>query len=243
LISVITINLNHAVGLEKTLRSVAMQQGVELEHIIIDGGSSDDSLKMVAKFQHVAKFTTEPDKGIYDAQNKGWQRAKGEYCIFLNSGDRFCDAKTLGHLAFHAAPRTIVYGNKYVEQADGSLVLKEYPDILNDSFFNYDTPPHCCTLIPTRLLRVRGGYDTRLRICADWKFFRQVQAAKLASFVHQPKALSIFEGGGLSAKPENRQEITAERLQVRAEEKALNYRLQRKTDSALARVGLWITRR
>jgi glycosyltransferase involved in cell wall biosynthesis len=240
MISIITINLNHAAGLQKTLASVGMQQAVDFEHIIIDGGSRDHSLQVVATFSHVKKIISEPDAGIYAAQNKGWRLAKGAYVLFLNSGDRFYDAHTLGRLAAAAAPRTIVYGNKYVEQEDGSLVLKEYPSSLNHNFFQYDTPPHCCTLIPRKLLEARGGYDESLRICADWKFFRGVHAARLANFVHVPGACSVFEYGGLSARPQNRHEIVLERQRVKAAEKTLPARIKRKADSLLAKYGLWI---
>jgi glycosyltransferase involved in cell wall biosynthesis len=240
MVSIITINLNHAEGLRKTLASVAMQQAVDYEHIIIDGGSRDHSLQVIAAFSHVAKFISEPDTGIYHAQNKGWKMATGQYCLFLNSGDRLCEPHTIGLLAAKASPRTIVYGNKYVEQPDGSLVLKEYPDTLNASFFNYDTPPHCCTLIPKIMLKARRGYDERLKICADWKFFRHVHAANMASFVHVPEACGIFEGGGLSANDENRPTIMTERGMVKHEETAIGYRLQKKINRGLAPFGLWI---
>jgi glycosyltransferase involved in cell wall biosynthesis len=239
MVSVITVNLNHAKGLQATLESVQKQNWKPIEHIIVDGGSSDDSLAVVAQFPHVAQFISEKDNGIYHAQNKGWKMATGQYCLFLNSGDLLYDANTISSLMDPATPRTVVYGNIYVEQEDGSLVLKAYPGDVTGSFFEYDTLPHCCTLIPTRLLRVRGGYDASLRICADWQFFRSVWRAGLARFVHVPGACSIFEYGGLSAQPQSRHEILMERQRVKAAEKTLPARVRRKADTLLAKFGVW----
>jgi glycosyltransferase involved in cell wall biosynthesis len=240
MVSVITVNLNHSKGLKATLESVQKQNWKPIEHIIVDGGSSDDSLAVVAQFPHVAQCISEKDNGIYHAQNKGWKMATGQYCLFLNSGDLLYDAHTISSLMDPATPRTVVYGNIYVEQEDGSLVLKEYPSSLNDNFFQYDTPPHCCTLIPRKLLEARGGYDESMHICADWKFFRGVHAARLANFVHVPGACSVFEHGGMSARPQNRHEIVLERQRVKAAEKTLPARIKRKADSLLAKYGLWI---
>ena len=240
LISVVTVNLNHASGLIKTIESVMAQQYAFTEHIVVDGGSTDGSLAVIRQnAPHLQKWSSEADRGIYDAQNKGLYLATGKYVLFLNSGDRFYDSHTLGRLAGGVVTgREIVYGNKYLEQADGSLILKEYPGTLTDTYFNFDTPPHCSTLIPVKLMRARGGYDARLRICADWKFFRQVWRANQARFVQVPDACSIFEWGGLSAT--HRHLIMSERQSVMQEEKQLIKRLRRKADQWAAQLGLWI---
>jgi glycosyltransferase involved in cell wall biosynthesis len=239
-ITVVTVNKNNARGLAKTLASVAKQAYRPVEHIVIDGLSSDNSSQIIATFPHIKKWVSEPDSGVYHAQNKGLSMATGAYSIFLNSGDYFWDENTLALLWEAAERHTIVYGNKYVEQENGSLVLKAYPGDVTGSFFEYDTLPHCCTLIPTRLLRARGGYDASLRICADWQFFRSVWRAGLARFVHVPGACSVFEYGGLSALPQSRHEILMERKRIKAAEKTLPARIKRKADSLLAKYGLWI---
>ncbi len=91
LLSIITINYNNAEGLRKTLASVASQTYAEIEHIIIDGGSSDNSVEVIRKYESSLasrlKWVSEKDSGIYNAMNKGIRMATGEYCQFLNSGD------------------------------------------------------------------------------------------------------------------------------------------------------------
>ena len=93
-LSIITINRNNAAGLEKTLQSVAAQTFKEFEYIVVDGASTDGSVEVIkkyeSKFAHL-KWVSEPDKGIYNAMNKGIKVAKGEYLLFLNSGDWLCN--------------------------------------------------------------------------------------------------------------------------------------------------------
>ncbi|MBQ3836958.1 MAG: glycosyltransferase, partial [Treponema sp.] len=94
LISIITINYNNKDGLKKTIDSVAAQTFQGYEHIIVDGGSTDgsaevikDALKNKDYAAHVSYWCSEKDGGIYPAMNKGVERAGGEYCLMLNSGD------------------------------------------------------------------------------------------------------------------------------------------------------------
>ena len=87
-ISIITINYNNASGLEKTIRSVVEQTYNEYEYIIIDGASLDKSKEVIQEYQRYIDFwCSEKDSGIYNAMNKGIQKASGEYLLFLNSGD------------------------------------------------------------------------------------------------------------------------------------------------------------
>ena len=88
--SIITINRNNAKGLEDTIQSVLSQDRNLYEFIIIDGASSDNSLEVIKKYEsQIHYYISEPDTGIYNAMNKGIDKAKGEYAIFMNSGDSF----------------------------------------------------------------------------------------------------------------------------------------------------------
>ena len=88
LFSIITINYNNAEGLEGTIQSVVSQQFIDYEYIVVDGNSTDDSLDLLKKYSsYITFYISEPDKGVYDALNKGVQVAKGDYIIFMNSGD------------------------------------------------------------------------------------------------------------------------------------------------------------
>ena len=92
LLSVITINYNNGSELRKTITSVFKQSFQDFEYIIVDGASSDDSVEVIKTLikeneTHYCKWISEPDNGIYNAMNKGIQLSRGEYLLFLNSGD------------------------------------------------------------------------------------------------------------------------------------------------------------
>ena len=91
-LSIITINLNNAQGLEKTIKSVVSQTYSDYEYIIIDGASTDGSVDVIQEYRNkITYWVSEPDTGIYNAMNKGILKATGEYCQFLNSGDILVD--------------------------------------------------------------------------------------------------------------------------------------------------------
>ena len=95
LISIITVVYNSEKYLEKTILSIAEQNNDALEYIIIDGGSKDNTLKIISKHaDHIQKTISEPDSGLYDAMNKGLQMASGEYVWFINSGDKLYSNNT-----------------------------------------------------------------------------------------------------------------------------------------------------
>ena len=94
--SIITINFNHADGLENTIQSVINQTCHDYEFIIIDGGSSDGSVDVIRKYkENINYWVSEPDGGIFPAMNKGTRQAHGDYCIYMNSGDTFYDNNVL----------------------------------------------------------------------------------------------------------------------------------------------------
>jgi putative colanic acid biosynthesis glycosyltransferase len=99
-ISIVTVNLNDAAGLRATADSVAAQQYREREWLVIDGGSSDGSPAVIEAWAaQIAFRSSGPDRGVYDAMNLGLRRARGDYVVFMNAGDRFADPTSLGRLA------------------------------------------------------------------------------------------------------------------------------------------------
>ena len=99
LISIITITYNAAEVLNPTMDSVNSQTFDDYEHIIIDGASKDDTLLIARRFAS-ARILSEPDRGLYDAMNKGLKMARGQYVIFLNAGDTFHSASTVWTFRF-----------------------------------------------------------------------------------------------------------------------------------------------
>ena len=94
-ISIITISYNSSTTIEQTLKAVQNQTYSRIEHIIVDGKSSDNTIDICNNFKHISKMVSEPDKGVYDAFNKGLKMATGEVVGFLNADDVFCDQYTL----------------------------------------------------------------------------------------------------------------------------------------------------
>ena len=96
-LSIITISFNTENTIEKTLQSVADQSYKNIEHIIVDGGSKDNTLEICNSFSHVTKIISEPDNGVYDAFNKGLKLASGDVVGFLNADDIFYDKSAFHH--------------------------------------------------------------------------------------------------------------------------------------------------
>ena len=98
--SIITVTYNAAKVLEDTIQSIVTQTYKNLEYIIVDGGSTDETLDIIHKYQeHITTVISEPDQGLYDAMNKGLRKARGCYLVFLNAGDAFHEPDTLQKIA------------------------------------------------------------------------------------------------------------------------------------------------
>src|SRR5690348_5936351 len=116
-LSLITINLNDLQGLRKTLDSIFTQTFTDYEYIIIDGGSTDGSLEEIKKSQDkLVYWTSEKDEGIYNAMNKGIVKAKGEYTLFMNSGDYLYSEDTLNKVFENANNEDLIYGDAMVDK-------------------------------------------------------------------------------------------------------------------------------
>ena len=114
-LSIITINLNNKNGLSETISSVIAQTFTDYEYIIIDGQSTDGSLEVIKQnANHINQWISENDHGIYNAMNKGLNLAKGEYCLFLNSGDSLYDSDVLQVLyrRYHIWWYRIIFSHK-----------------------------------------------------------------------------------------------------------------------------------
>ena len=111
-ISIITPCYNAAQYIEQTILSIINQDYDNIEYIIIDGGSTDGSLELIKENEsNINYWVSEPDKGIYNAMNKGIMAAKGEYLLFLNGGDWFCNPESLSFLANKTGNFDIIFGN------------------------------------------------------------------------------------------------------------------------------------
>ena len=132
-ITIITVVRNDVGHLESTMQSVLQQTLSEIEYLVIDGDSSDGTVELIKKYSDkLTRWISEPDKGVYDAMNKGIALSTGDFVYFLNSGDTLLSSTTLAdmHLEQVEDKNTIVYGNVLAKYWDGEYVEKPMPFLI-----------------------------------------------------------------------------------------------------------------
>lgn len=170
--SIITLVFNRKEDLERTARSVTTQQGVEIEWIVIDGGSTDGSLDVIDAYREsVAYWQSEHDDGIYDAMNKGLARATGDYVLFLNSGDYFIDDNSLSVVTqsvadLDAMPGMILVGAAARFPHGQSMI--QMPRRLEDHIY-HSTPVTHQAVFFDRRIHQKYPYDARYRNAGDYE--------------------------------------------------------------------------
>lgn len=167
-LSIITINYNNKDGLQRTIDSVTCQTWKDYEWIVIDGGSTDGSKELIEQYQeHFAYWCSEPDNGIYNAMNKGAAKAKGEYLLFLNSGDALYNKNVLQQVDDLHLDTDIISGQ--VERMDNHQLLRIYDESILMQLYQ-DTLNHQGTFIKRKLFN-NLKYDENYKIVSDWKFW------------------------------------------------------------------------
>ena len=172
LISVITVVFDGAQRLEYTIRSVVNQTYDNVEYIVIDGGSTDGTLEIVRKFgEAIDYWVTGPDKGVYDAMNKGLSIASGEWINFMNAGDAFCSKESIANTVKEFSEALVYYSDAvfYLEHA-GKFYYREVPcDARRHQFI------HQSCIYSKRLHSTYGQYMVAAGVTAsDYLFFKTV---------------------------------------------------------------------
>lgn len=199
LISIITINYNKGEGLEHTIRSVQEQTYRDIEHIVIDGASNDNSVNVIKSLEDkIAYWVSEPDKGIYNAMNKGIAHATGEYCLFLNSGDKLFKKDSIENVIGQELNADIVSCD-LINDDDPNHGYKMPPDEITPAFMSRSALPHPSTLIKTSIMK-HYGYREDFRIISDWVFFYEALIRDNATYQHICLPLSVFYTDGISSR-------------------------------------------
>ncbi len=200
LVSIITIVYNDRDYIEKTILSVIDQTYPSLEYIIVDGKSDDGTLDIIKKYENrISKWTSDPDKGLYDAMNKGLRMASGEYVWFVNSGDRIFSEDMLELIMKSADYKAdIMYGGTMIIDADGNEIgdrrLKP-PDHMTWKSFRQGMLVCHQSIIVRREIAPEYNLNYRISSDVDWV----IRAAKNSSVIHNTGlVLSKFLEGGLS---------------------------------------------
>ena len=194
--------------------SVAAQSYARIEHVVIDGQSSDGTQAIVERKRsaRLTTFISEPDGGIYDAMNKGLKLATGGYILFLGADDYLHDANVVADVATFLESEGAIdflYGDLEVRHEDGarSVFHPPQPDGALDLMI-CGCLPHQATFAHRRVFDVIGGFDTRYKVQADYDWFLRVLGAPGISKRHIPRAISSFAMGGSSSSLREGQEET-----------------------------------
>ena len=231
-ISLVTITFRAERVLPPTLHSVMMQDYAHIQHIIIDGASDDGTMEIVRAYKqqcdegsHISVcVVSEPDRGIYDAMNKGLQRATGSYVCFLNAGDRLADANTLSRVAScverleHNNMPAVIYGDTNIVDAEGKILRPRHlsaPTHLSwRSFKRGMQVCHQAFYARTDIAR-NVKYDLRYRYSADvdWciRVMKEADRLRLPLVKAEGVVAHYLEEG---ATTEHHKESLKERFQV-----------------------------
>ena len=205
LISVITINLNDALGLEHTLKSIEYQSYENIELIVVDGCSSDNSLDVMRNFKSlISKSVIEKDKGLYDAMNKGIAYASGDFVLFLNSGDAFSDRDSLEKLASKIDDKNKLYFGRSRNSYKNSIIyyLPGFKITAENykSWLSQISPNHQTILFPKSFYKTHS-YDLKYKITSDIDF--KLKAISQLESVFVDEVVIDFELGGISTVPKS----------------------------------------
>jgi glycosyltransferase involved in cell wall biosynthesis len=193
--SIITVTYNAGKTVERTLRSVAGQTYPHLEYILMDGASTDGTLSSIEKFRRAFsrfQLVSEPDRGLYDAMNKGLQRATGDYVWFLNAGDTFHDSTTVEQLSRQlsalSSPASIIYGETDIVDNDGRFMAHrrlKAPAVLTwKSFKRGMTVAHQSFIVRNENVPL---FDLQYRFSADFDWC--IRCLKTARSVHNSRLI------------------------------------------------------
>lgn len=204
--SIVTINWNNLAGLQKTYESILLQKHRHFRWIVIDGASTDGSLEWLTQLNEpLAEITSEPDKGIYDAMNKGLMRATetSGYTLFMNSGDRFYDEGSLEKVAQAAEQAAIapkyIYGDYYLDNAQGRL-RAAFGKNINKISLGMPSCHQAMYFENTHLsnIRFRQNYKLSADYCMIIEFVTGLDAKTQILHIRTP--LCIFDTTGVSER-------------------------------------------
>ncbi|WP_051199999.1 glycosyltransferase family 2 protein [Flavobacterium subsaxonicum] len=201
-LSIITINLNNAQDLVRTIESVNSQTFRDFEFIIIDGASTDGSVEIIKQIEdRLAFWVSERDSGIFNAMNKGIKKASGDYLIMLNAGDVLYDNNTLQNIFESNPTEDILYGDAILESKGKIFGEKIFSHPITFGFFRRTSISHQAAFIKRELHDRIGFYDETLRFASDWKFFVLAFCKYDISSKYYNKFIAVCNCDGLTWNP------------------------------------------
>ncbi|HWB94664.1 MAG TPA: glycosyltransferase family 2 protein [Puia sp.] len=202
-ISIVTATFNSAATIRETLDCIRRQDYPNIEHIVVDGVSKDDTLKIIGEFPHLARVISEKDNGIYDAMNKGITLAGGDIVGILNSDDIYVDDHVLATIAavFEDPNIDVCYADlQYVDQHDVGKVLRTWKagKFLGNAFYWGWMPPHPTFFVRKSVYEKTGLFNTALKSSADYELMLRMLVKYSVSAAYIPQVLVRMRAGGMS---------------------------------------------
>ncbi len=201
-ISVVTVSFNSVGTIAEALDSVASQTEAEVEHIVVDGASTDGTAEVLeSRRSRLSKLVIEPDRGLYDAMNKGMAVATGDIIGYLNSDDVYADSDVLRKVAraFNDGNIDACYGDLvYVQKDDMSQVVRYWrsrtysPGLVERGWM----PAHPTFFVRRSILQKLGGFDIRYRYQSDYELMVRLFLKERISAVYIPEVLVRMRTGG-----------------------------------------------
>lgn len=201
-VSIITVSLNAVTSIADTLTSVASQSYANIEHIVIDGGSTDGTQEVIKLYPHVAKFISEPDKGLYDAMNKGLAMSTGDIVVILNADDFYAHSGIVDQVVktFKSHQVDAVYGDLVYVNAHYSTVTRTWKagSYRRDKFYQGWMVPHPTFFVKRELYDRLGYFNTTLKYAADYELMLRFMFKQHISTFYIPETLVVMKTGGKS---------------------------------------------
>lgn len=201
-VSIITIAYNSAETIEDTIQSVVSQDYSDLEYIIIDGGSKDETLSIIERYKDkISKVVSEPDKGIYDAMNKGVAIASGELIGILNSDDIYADDRVISDIVGKIGDKDAIYADLvYVDREHTDKVTRYWKsgEYTKGAFVKGWMPPHPTFFVRKTCYEKFGTYNLKLRSAADYECMLRMVHKHEVSLAYLPRVITKMRVGGQS---------------------------------------------
>ena len=202
-ISIITVSYNSAATISDTLTCIAGQHYDNVEHIIVDGKSTDNTISVINGFKHVKKVISEPDSGLYEAMNKGLQMATGDIIGILNSDDVYADNAVLNKVAeaFLDSATQCVYGDlQYVQSNNINRVVRTWKagKFVRENFLYGWMPPHPTFFVRREVYDKVGNFNTELKSAADYEMMLRILYKYAYAAAYIPSVLVKMRSGGIS---------------------------------------------
>lgn len=217
-LSIITVNLNNNPGLRRTMESVVHQNYKEYEYIVVDGGSEDGSVQSIREvgnsFAGNFKWISEPDSGIYEAMNKGIRMAKGEYLLFLNSGDFLVNGNVLKDVFTSSHSADFLLGRCHVSENGLVIRTTNPPRKITFGYLYHNALAHQSTFIKREMFGKYGFYREDFRFNSDVEFWYRTIVLQNCTTETLGTIISDYNTDGITAKLADSEEYQREMAEI-----------------------------